>query len=184
MNRCTRFAVVLIACVVAAAPASAQTPMLAFGAGASIPVGDFADGAKTGWLAGGSVLFPVGQAGMWVGAEGMYGRNGISYGDYDLDGSFTLLGGNALLGMTFNPAQRVSPFVFGNVGLLSLGSTMEGSESESGVSFGAGAGLVYTLSPTASAWGLGRFMNARIDGENLQFIPLTVGVTLTLGGAR
>jgi hypothetical protein len=181
MNRCTRFAVVLIACVAAAAPASAQNLSVVFGGGASIPVGDFGDYAKTGWMVGGGVLLPIGQAGMWAGAEGTYGRNGVSMGEYDLDGSWTLTGGNALLGMTFNQGQAMSPFVFGSVGLLSLGSTSEGSESESGLSFGGGAGVAFALSPTASVWGLGRFINARIDDENVQFIPLTVGITLQLG---
>jgi hypothetical protein len=153
-----------------------------FGGGPSIPIGDFGDIAKTGWMVGGGVLLPIGQAGMWAGAEGLYGRNGISVGDIDFDESWTLTGGNALLGMTFSPGQSMSPFVFGSVGLLSLGATGEGSESESGLSFGAGGGVSFAISPTASVWGLGRFMNARIEDENLQFIPITVGVTLRLGG--
>jgi hypothetical protein len=182
MNRCTGFVIVLIACVGTAAPASAQDLQVVFGGGPSIPIGDFGDVAKTGWIVGGGVLLPVGQAGAWAGGEVMYGRNGISIGDLDLDESWTLTGGNALLGMTFNPGENVSPFVVGSVGLLRLGATGGDSESESGLSLGAGGGVTFPLSPTASAWGLVRFMNARIEGENLQFIPFSVGVTLRLGG--
>lgn len=178
MNRCTRLAVAVLAFTFAAAPASGQGLSAFVGAGPSIAIGDFGDVADAGWMVGAGVLVPVGQAGMWVGGEGMYGRNGAK----NFDESFTITGAGGMLGMTFSPAAQMSPFVFGSVGFVSLGATATGAESNSGVSFGAGGGVSFALTPTINAFGAGRFINARIEGENVQFIPITVGVTFGLGG--
>jgi hypothetical protein len=183
MNRCTKLVVAVLAFAVAATPASAQNLSAFVGGGVTLPIGDFGDVADTGWNVGGGVLVPVGAAGMWVGGEAFYGRNSVKDISPGLDfGDWTLTGAGALLGYTINPMAQMSPFVFGSLGFLSLGMTGEGSGSESGVSFGAGAGLSFNLTPTISAWGAGRFINARIDGDNLQFIPLNVGLTFSLGG--
>jgi hypothetical protein len=180
MIRCTKFAVAVLACVLAAAPASAQSPSVFLGLGPAIPMGDYGDVTDLGWMVNAGVLVPLGQAGAWIGGEAMYGRNGIP----DFDESATLTGAGGMIGMTFSPMQRVAPFVFGSVGFMSFGSTFEGSESDSGLAFGGGGGVRMMMSPSASLWAAGRFINARVDGENLQVLPLAVGVTFMLGGAR
>jgi hypothetical protein len=183
MNRCTKLVVAVLAFAVAATPASAQNLSVFVTGGASVPVGDFGDWADTGWIVGGGLLVPVGPMGMWVGGEGFYGRNGNNFDDFDT----TLTGAGGLLGYTFTPAAQLSPFVFGSLGFLSVGDTEEGIGSESGLAFGAGGGVAYQVTPRVSLFGSGRFVNGRgkfVSDEttNVQFIPITVGVTIGLGG--
>jgi hypothetical protein len=184
MIRCTKLAVAVLALAVAATPASAQNLSAFVTAGASIPVGDFADDANTGWIAGAGVLVPVGQAGLWVGGEGFYGRHGVDFPG--VDESWTLTGAGALIGYTVNPLAQLSPFVFGSLGFLSFGATASGFSSESGLAFGAGGGVSYTLTPSLSVFGAARFINGRIkfedETDNVQFIPITLGLNFRLGG--
>jgi hypothetical protein len=184
MNRCTRFAIAVALCTGLTAPAAAQTPVLLFaGAGPSIPVGDFGDVAELGWMAGAGVLAVVGQSGLWLGAEGQIGRN--SFKDYDT-GNWELLGGGGLLGYTIPSAARARPYVFGSVGVLSLKASAGSvsSDSESGLSLGAGAGVTFSLNESASLFASGRFLSAKIDDDRLNIVPITVGFTYMLAGAR
>ena len=117
MKRCGRLAVAVLLCVTWVSTAAGQTPIGVFGAGgASIPLGDFADAADTGWLVGGGILGMLGTQGVWLGAEGMYGRHRVS----DADGvDIEMIGGGGMIGYTFSPAARISPYIFGSAGVLS-----------------------------------------------------------------
>jgi hypothetical protein len=182
MNRCTKLAVAVLAFAYAASPASGQGLSAFVTAGPNIPVGDFSDIADVGWIAGAGVLMPIGQAGLWVGAEGMYGRNSIA--NLGIDENWTLAGAGGLIGYTITPLQRLSPFIFGSLGFLSWGGT-GGIETDNGISFGAGGGVTYGMTQTVNVFGAARFINGRFDLEgetvNLRFIPITVGLNFALG---
>ena len=62
-----------VAVLVSAAPAGAQYIFL--GGGATLPMGDYKDFAKTGWIATAGVGFDVGSRGLWVEGQGYYGSN-------------------------------------------------------------------------------------------------------------
>jgi hypothetical protein len=184
MNRCARFAFAAVLCAGLSSPAVGQTPLLVWaGAGPSIPLGDFGDAADAGWMAGAGLLAVIGQSGLWAGVEGTLGRN--SFKDYD-GGNWELMGGGGMVGYTLSPGARARPYVFGNVGLLSLKASAGGfsSDSESGLSMGAGGGVTYSLTESASLFASGRYLTVDIEGDRLNMVPITVGFTYFLTGGR
>jgi hypothetical protein len=183
MNRCARLAFAVVLCAGLSAPAAGQTPLLVWaGAGPSIPLGDFGDRADTGWMAGAGLLAIIGQSGLWAGVEGTLGRN--SYKGYG--GNHELMGGGGMVGYTLAQGARAQPYVFGNVGLLSLKTSSGGpsGDSTSGLSMGAGAGVTYNLTESASLFASGRYLTADIEDNRLNMVPVTVGLTYILGGPR
>jgi opacity protein-like surface antigen len=178
MIRCGRLAVAVLLCVAVSSPVAGQTPVGLFVAGgANIPMGDFGDLADAGWMIGGGVLAAVGAQGLWLGAEGMYASN--SYKDTD-DADFQLVGGGGMVGLTFNRGARISPYVFGSAGVLSVkvDAGESSSESESEFAWGGGAGLAMTMSPRATLFASGRYIKA----GDLSMVPVSVGVLLWLSG--
>ena len=165
--------------------ASAQAVFL--GAGATIPTGDFADfgagdGANTGWMGFGGVLFPVGEAGLSVGGEGFYGSN-----SHDTDGDKTnLYGGMGLVGFTFNQEASAQPFVFSGIGFMTHSyksdsfPTAEGSES--GMAVGLGGGVSFPLGGVRGM--AAASYNAGLDDiDGTTFIGLSAAVQILVGGA-
>jgi opacity protein-like surface antigen len=176
MIRCGKLAVALLLGAAAASPAAGQTPIVLFaGAGPSFPMGDFADGADTGWMLGGGVLAIIGTQGLWVGAEGMYGKNGTSVDDV----SVSHVGGGGMVGFTMNRGARISPYVFGGAGVLSSKLEADGAESESESEFAwsVGGGLTLTMSPRASLFAGARYM----DAGDLTMVPVTLGILYYMG---
>jgi hypothetical protein len=153
------------------------------GAGPSVPVGDFGDAADVGWMAGAGLLAFIGESGLWAGVEGNLGRN--SFKDYD-GGNWELMGGGGMVGYTLAPGARARPYVFGNAGIMSLKASAGGSSSDSrsGLSLGAGAGVVYNLNQSASLFASGRYLTADIEDSRFNMVPVTVGFTYILGGSR
>jgi hypothetical protein len=181
MNRCARFAFAVALCLALSSPAAGQGPMVVWaGAGPSVPLGDFSDRADVGWMAGAGLLAFIGESGLWAGVEGSLGRN--SFKGYD--GNLELLGGGGMVGFTFAPGARARPYVFGNAGIMSQKASVGSGDSESGLSLGAGAGVVFNLNQSASLFASGRYLTADIEDSRLNMVPVTVGFTYILGGSR
>jgi hypothetical protein len=165
-------------------PANAQSIFVL--GGVSLPSGDYGDedilDAGTGWLAAGGVTIPVGAAGLWVGAEGLYGRNGIS----DIDESFKLFSVMGVVGYDIPTEATVSPYVFGGLGLMSLSTTEEDSDSESGFGWQLGGGVGFETGGKINPFVEGRFQSASIDddeGESftVSILAVEAGVSISLG---
>lgn len=174
MKRGTGFVLVGAVCLLAGASAvSAQGPYVFFGGGANLPMGDFKDGAKTGWIAQGGIGVDIAKVkGLWVEAEGWYGSNS---GKETLPKTtlWAALGG---VGYNFTPDKKVSPYIVGAAGILS--GKAEGGESDSQFGYSGGAGLGYNASDRFHIWVEGRFLG----NKNVTMIPITAGVTITFGG--
>lgn len=168
-------------------PATAQAQAVFVGGGATVPTGDFSDfgggdGANTGWMGFGGVLFPVGDAGLSAGAEAFYGSN-----SHDTDGDKTnLYGGLALLAYSFGaPGAAVSPMVFGGLGFMTHSYKSESfpaaEGSESGLAMGFGAGLGFPLGGVggmvAASYNMGL---GNIDATT--FIGISAGIQIAVGG--
>jgi hypothetical protein len=182
MNRCARFAFAVALCAGLSSPAAGQTPLLVWGgAGPSIPLGDFGDAADTGWMAGAGLLAILGESGLWAGVEGLLGRNSGNVGNV---GNYELMGGGGMVGYTLAQGARAQPYIFGNVGLMSLKTPSVGpsGDAESGLSMGAGAGVTYSLTESASLFASGRYISFDIDGDRHNMVPVTVGFTYYLAG--
>jgi hypothetical protein len=181
MNR-TRSSLLVVALWALLAPqtARAQASIFLMG-GLSVPTGEYSDYANMGWLAQGGVTFPVGTAGVSLGAGGFYGVNNHE----DVDGDKTnLYGGLGFVQYTIGNAAAVAPYVYAGLGFMthSYKSDTFPEGSGSGLAGTGGAGVNVPLG------GVLGFVEAEyltgfgdeIDGSDL-FI-LSVGVVFDVGG--
>lgn len=171
-----------LAALALAAPAQAQsTPFVYFGGGVSLPMSDYKDYAKTGWLANAGIGVNIGTKGLWLAADVFYGSNKHKA---PLDEDKTnLLMGLGTIGYTIGQAeQKVRPYVFGSVGMLNH-KYVPGtgtSESESMVAFGGGAGLLFKMGGKSSFFVEGRYLTGSKNGGTTAFVPILAGITIDL----
>lgn len=152
-----------------ALPLTANAQSVFVLAGASIPSADY--DADTGWLAAGGVTFPVGAAGLWVGAEGLYSRNSrdeISFKPYSVMG---------IVGYDVSTESSLSPFVFGGLGLMGISN----GDSESGFGFQLGAGVGFEGDSNITPFVEGRYQSVSLDGGTLAILGIEGGVSIGLG---
>jgi opacity protein-like surface antigen len=170
-----------------AASASSGRPFKLGGAlGATVPLGDFGDGADLGFHLGGLIeykpqTFPVNLRG-----EITYHRNGLK-DDYfsgsgfdDIDGNFSMLNfiGNALFPFG-DAASTARPYAMGGLGLYRLKASAEFngvdiSDTQTKFGINVGGGFTFNLS------GFETFVEARFhsvftEEKNTNFIPLSFG---------
>jgi hypothetical protein len=155
-----------------AAPAAGQIGFV-LGGGATIPMGDFGDVAKTGWmgLAGvrlGLPLLPVSFR-----AEGLFGQNGHDIGA--TDDKTTLYGGMANVMVSIGPPLvPVKPYIIAGAGALNHKVELGGvSGNEWKPVFGGGVGVNVSLMV------VGLFVEARyLRRDDTGFVPIMAGVRL------
>ncbi len=151
------------------------------GGGPSIPVGEFGDYAKTGWLATAGFSVPVGGKGLSVGGEVMYGSNKHS----DFAGDKTNLPG-AFGFLMYRVGDQSKPgiYLFGQAGILNHQYKTSGSPGYSGESdwkFAAGGGAGVDI----PAGGVNVFVEGRfITRSGTSFIPIQAGISIPVGSKR
>jgi opacity protein-like surface antigen len=165
-------------CLAVSTPTLAQAQSLYIAAGPSIPIGDLGDIAGTGWMLAGGFTFDLGDNGLWAGAEGTYGRNGL---DSSVAGHVSLLGIMAILGYTIPTESSIHPYVWGGAGILRGDISLDDFPDEGGddSSFGFQAGV-------GTTFGHGNvrpLIEARLEtaGSDKQFFALDAGATFGLG---
>ena len=156
--------------------------------GATVPLGDFADGADLGFHLGGLIeykpeAFPVNLRG-----EITYHRNGLKSDFFsdespifdDIDGNVSMFNfiGNAIVPFG-DPASTARPYAIGGLGLyrLKFSGDVEGfdvSDTETKFGLNIGGGFTFNLS------GFETFVEARFhsvftEESNTNFIPLSFG---------
>ena len=157
-----------------ALPLTANAQSVYVLAGASLPTGDYGDFADTGWLGAVGVTFPVAEAGLWAGAEALYGQNGASAFDGE---SFKVFSAMGLLGYSIPTESNIAPYVWGGAGIMSLSN----GDSESGFGWQLGAGASLQGEGNVSPFAEARYQSASLDGGTLSFIGLEIGVSVGLG---
>ena len=162
---------------------SGQASLLVSG-GASLPMGDYADYAKTGYVAAVGLMFKVGEKGLSVGAQGLYGGN--SHSDYDGDKT-TLLGALGTVAYRLGDPAKPGVSLVGNIGMLqhkySSDQFPDEEGSSSGVAFGGGAAFMVPRG-NMNLYAAVRYLTASIDGYSTSFVPITAGVTIPLGSKK
>jgi len=180
MNRIVRGVLVAgVVASVAAGGAQAQARgYVGFGAGVSIPTGDFGDSFGTGWL-GQVVAGITGPTGVIGGrVNGTFMRH--SHDTVD-DASVRLLG--VMGDLVFSPGTgeaKLRPYLLGGLGYQNAKSevgSLEESESEFAYNFGAGVNIAVGR---AKLFIEGRWLSIQTEGESTNLIPLSVG--LRFGG--
>jgi hypothetical protein len=160
-----------LAVLLSAAPASAQ---FFAGAGVIMPMGDFGEYAKMGWMANAGVqAFESNDGKLSLYVEGVYGSSSHD----DIDGDKTNIYGG-LASVTYGLGSEdasMSPYLIGSVGYLmhqyKSDEFPEFEGSEGGIGFGGGAGLFFN-----PIYVEGRFMTFSADGESTAFVLIGAGI--------
>jgi hypothetical protein len=164
-----------------AAPAlRAQGAEFSLGGGIGIPLGSFDNAAKMGWHGLAAVSFVPNGSPVGIQFDGQFQQ-------YKLDGAGNLkdrllIGtGNIVFKFKTSEESRFRPYLIGGGGVYNLkttGNVTPGTLFEGGVTkFGINAGAGFDFK--AGAAGLfveGRFHDVFTSGENVKFIPITVGI--------
>jgi hypothetical protein len=158
----------------------AQGAEFSLGGGIGMPLGSFDDAAKTGWHGLAAVSFVPNGAPVGIQFDGQYQQ-------YKLD-AFTdtkerfLIGtGNIVFKFKSSEESTFRPYLIGGGGVYNFkqtGSADPGQILEGGTTkFGLNAGAGFDFK--AGSIGLfveGRFHDVFTSGENLKFIPITLGI--------
>ena len=155
----------------------AQGAEFALGGGLGIPLGVFDDLVKLGWQGSAAVLFSPRDLDVGIRVDGNYAQ----FSDESaLDIKNQLIYGTANAVYRFQSSQgsRFKPYLIGGGGVYNSKATgddaLEGSSTEFGINFGAGFQF------EAGGTGLfleGRWHNVLLEGDNVQFFPITLGIT-------
>lgn len=170
------------------APLAAQVALASpvrFGitGGATVPLGDLKDIAKTGWNAGvlldiGLPLVPIGFRvdGTWNQLANKELANGSEIKNRFISGTADVV-------YTFNSMMPTKFYLIGGVGLYNYkieveGLTGPGDDSDSETKFGVNAGLGLRFQLTGfSTFVEARWHNVFTSGNSSQMIPISVGIT-------
>jgi opacity protein-like surface antigen len=178
-------AALALAFLLGAPAAHAQGAEFSLGGGATIPLGDFSDAAKTGFHGLVGVSFAPRSFPLGIQIDGMYQR--LKQDDAFVgDRSFQLLQGTANLVYKFKSSEdsQFRPYLIGGVGLYNTklvgGDDVAGpGEGNTETDFGLNGGAGFDIK--AGGIGLfleGRFHNVFGGGTDANFIPITLGIRL------
>ena len=156
--------------------------------GASVPMGDFGDGADLGFHLGGLIEYKPASLPMSLRGELTYHRNGLK-SDYfagddpdfsGIDGDFSQIDflANALVPFGAG-ASTARPYVIGGLGLYRLKASadfngVDISDTETKFGLNVGAGLTFNLSGFETFVET-RFHSVFAEDSNVNFIPLSFG---------
>jgi opacity protein-like surface antigen len=183
MRVVTKAVAALTAGMLLSAPAlRAQGAEFSLGGGVGMPLGTFDDAAKVGWHGLAAVSFIPNGWPVGIQIDGQYQQ-------YKLDGStslkdrFIIGTGNVVYKFKTSEESTFRPYLIGGGGVYNfkttgtddLGGVIDTDNSQTKFGLNAGAGFDFK----AGSVGLfveGRFHNVFLTGEDVKFIPITVGI--------
>lgn len=143
------------------------------GAGATLPLGEFKDEGKAGFLTGVGIGSGIGSGNLFLLGSAFYGRNGVSEEGHE-DDYFALRGGTVNLGL-MGSGEGVRPYGYVGLGVQRVEEKGEdhshGAENETfgnaavGLSFGRGSTRVWVQG------------GAVLGGEHA-YLPVSAGVSI------
>lgn len=178
-----------------AAPASAQSGVtFGVGGGLSIPLADFSDVAESGYHGTAYVGFQ-GGASLPVGfrIDGMFQRfstDASAIGEEDFDVDYQLISGSANVVYEFATSDetRFRPYLIGGGGLYNVslkGDAADDLGFEDATKFGVNGGAGFNFAfGNVGLFAEGRFHNVFTEGNNANFVPITVGLRFGGEGPR
>ena len=174
----TIFGVAALALMLSASTAQAQRPV-SFGIalGATMPQGDFGDASDMGYHAMGTLAFSPPALPVGIRIDGMFNQLAAKTpaGVEDFNFRILALTANATFGMPM-AASPISPYLIGGLGMYSVGSDLEGSESQSELGFNVGVGTKFALAGFGTFAEV-RFHSIQTEGSSTTMIPISFGVT-------
>jgi opacity protein-like surface antigen len=176
--KCRAVGLVAFGIGLVAAPLAAQTDVktrgyFGVGGGLSIPVGDFGDVAKTGWVGSAFGGFTT-KGGIFGGrADLMWAQNGLD----GVDGHQRMLGANVDVVLT--PGHRpanVHPYFLAGVGVYNGKTSVSvGSGDATKLALNAGVGVQIHTGHRMDVFFEGRIVSFRAS-DALNFLPLVIGL--------
>lgn len=177
MTRSARSAaVLLLGVLLLSAPLHAQGVGLTLGGGLAVPLGTYDEVVKLGWHGTAGLSFAAGSFPLGFRIDGTFAQ----FSDEIVPEIKTqVMNGtaNAVYRFPSSGTTRFSPYVIGGLGVYNTKASgegaPEGSATEAGINLGAGFDI--------RAGGAGLFVEARwhnmfLEGENLKFLPITLGI--------
>jgi hypothetical protein len=167
--------------VLLGAPAlHAQGAEFSLGGGIGMPLGSFDDAAKVGWHGLAAVSIVPEGAPVGIQIDGQYQQYKLD-GFSDTKERFIMGTANVVFKFKTTEESTFRPYLIGGGGVYNFkqtgsadpGQVLEGGTTKFGINAGAGFDI------KAGGAGLfveGRFHDVFSEGENLQFIPITVGI--------
>jgi len=160
----------------------AQGAEFSLGGGVGIPLGTFDDAAKLGWMGLAGVSFVPNGSPVGIQIDGQFQQYKFD-GSTDLKDRFLIGTANAVFKFKTSEESTFRPYLIGGGGVYNLKTT--GTDDVGGVidtdnsvtKFGLNAGAGFDFK--AGSVGLfveGRFHDVFTTGENVKFIPVTLGI--------
>jgi Outer membrane protein beta-barrel domain len=177
MTRSARSAAVLLVEVLLfSAPLHAQGTEFSVGGGVAAPLGTYDEVVKIGWQGTAGLSFHAGSIPIGIRVDGTFAQ---FTDETPLDIKSQLIFGtaNAVYRFPSSAAARLRPYLIGGIGVYNSKASgddaPEGSATEAGINLGAGFDM--------AAGGAGLFVEARwhnmfLEGDNLKFLPITLGI--------
>jgi hypothetical protein len=176
------FAALTVGMLLSAPALRAQGAEFSLGGGLGIPLGSFDDAVKMGWMGLAAVSFVPNGSPVGIQFDGQYQQYKID-GSSSLKDRFIMGTGNIVFKFKTSEESTFRPYLIGGGGVYNfkttgtddLGGIIDTDNSTTKFGLNAGAGFDFK----AGAVGLfleGRFHDVFTSGENLKFIPITVGI--------
>ncbi len=173
-------AALVLGMLLSAPAARAQGAEFSLGGGIGIPLGSFDDAAKMGWHGLAAVSFVPTGSPVGIQFDGQFQQYKLDVAG-DLKNRLLIGTGNIVFKFKTSEESRFRPYLIGGGGVYNLKTTgnvtpwtlFEGGVTKFGINAGAGFDV------KAGGAGLfveGRFHNVFTSGENVKFIPITVGI--------
>ena len=166
--------------LLSAPAARAQGAEFALGGGIGIPLGSFDDVSKLGWHGLAAVSFVPNGSPVGIQFDGQFQQYKLD-GTGDLKNRLLIGTGNIVYKFKTSEDSRFRPYLIGGGGVYNLkttGNVTPGTLFEGGVTkFGINAGAGFDFKAGGAGLFLeGRFHDVFTSGENVKFIPITVGI--------
>lgn len=169
------------AMLIGAATAAAQGMRYGVGGGLLVPIVDYSDIDKLGWIVGADITYWPASAPIAIRVEGSYSQTSQKPGACCLtDHQTRIAGGMVDVVYAFGKtANQVRPYLLAGVGFYNVKLSAPGfvSSSDTKVGFGGGAGVAYRVGTGATRVFLeGKVTTVTVNGVNLASIPIRVGL--------
>jgi hypothetical protein len=161
--------------IVGAGSLSAQGVRFGIGGGLVLPVGNYKNTDKLGWLVGGDVTHWMVGAPVGIRADVQYGLTSQKSGV----GTHTtqIIGGLVEIVYALgNRAERVGPYILGGLGFYNVKiDAVTGSDSK--VGFGGGVGYAFKLGTgNMRCFVEGKYVSVSTSGGATPFLPIRAGL--------
>jgi len=158
----------------------AQGAEFSLGGGLGVPLGSFDDAVKMGWMGLAAVSFVPNGSPVGIQFDGQFQQYKLD-GTGDLKNRLLIGTGNIVYKFKTAEESRFRPYLIGGGGVYNLkttGNVTPGTLCEGGVTkFGINAGAGFDFKAGGAGLFLeGRFHDVFTSGENVKFIPITVGI--------